>query len=103
VREGRFFEPYDPQGDYAEIRSLFNVRESVVKNMARAQNRMQAWLRRNFPEYLNCYSKYDSKGGLAGLEIASLPRDVYELGVDGILLLWKSKKMRGGHRRQEKG
>ena len=57
VREGRFFEPYDPQGDYAEMRSLFYVRESVVKNMARARNRMQAWLRRNFPEYLNCYSK----------------------------------------------
>ena len=91
----------DPQGDYAEIRSPFNVRESVVKNMARARNRMQAWLRRNFPEYLNCYSKYDSKGGLAVLEIASLPRDVYELGVDGILLLWKSKD--AGHRRQEKG
>ena len=104
VREGRFFEPYDPQGDYAEIRSLFNVRESVVKNMARARNRMQAWLRRNFPEYLNCYSKYDSKGGLAVLEIASLPRDVYELGVDGILLLWKSKKMRGtgGRKKAEK-
>ena len=61
VREGRFFEPYDPQGDYAEIRSLFNVRESVVKNMARARNRMQAWLRRNFPEYLNCYSTQNRK------------------------------------------
>ena len=32
VREGRFFEPYDPQGDYAEIRSLFNVRESVEEH-----------------------------------------------------------------------
>lgn len=48
-------------------------------------SRIQRWLKIYFPEYLEVYKVFDSVSGLAVLKKVPLPKDVVELGVDGIV------------------
>lgn len=103
VREGRFSEPYIAEDSYGEIRSLYKDKESIQKEQNRVANQIQDWLYRHFPEYLKCYSDFDAKGGLALLEVAPMPSDVYKLGVEGILQVWRDAGLRhvGGRKKAE--
>ena len=92
--EGRYSFPYIPEGIYAELREAISVRDQIVKALNATSNRIQRWLKIYFPEYLEVYKVFDSVSGLAVLKKAPLPKDVVELGVDGIVNLWREKKLR---------
>lgn len=94
VTEGRYSFPYIPEGIYAELREAISVRDQIVKALNATSNRIQRWLKIYFPEYLEVYKVFDSVSGLAVLKKAPLPKDVIELGVDGIVNLWREKKLR---------
>ena len=94
VTEGRSSFPYIPEGVYAELREAMSVRDQIVKTLNATSNRIQRWLKIYFPEYLEVYKVFDSVSGLAVLKKAPLPKDVVELGVDGIVNLWREKKLR---------
>lgn len=79
---------------YAELREAISVRDQIVKALNATSNRIQRWLKIYFPEYLEVYKVFDSVSGLAVLKKAPLPKDVIELGVDGIVNLWREKKLR---------
>lgn len=93
VTEGRYSFPYIPEGIYAELREAISVKEQIVKALNATSNRIQRWLKIYFPEYLEVYKVFDSVSGLAVLKKAPLPKDVVELGVDGIVNLWREKKL----------
>lgn len=93
VTEGRYSFPYIPEGIYAELREAISVRDQIVKALNATSNRIQRWLKIYFPEYLEVYKVFDSVSGLAVLKKAPLPKDVIELGVDGIVNLWREKKL----------
>lgn len=94
VTEGRYSFPYIPEGIYAELREAMSVRDQIVKALNMAANRIQRWLTIYFPEYLKVYKVFDSVSGLAVLQQAPLPEDVVKLGAEGIVELWRNKKIR---------
>lgn len=92
--EGRYMEPYIPEGIYADIRILYNCRQKVVKAMVSLNNQIQRWFKIYFPEYLNVFGNISGQGSMAVLEKAVLPEEIISLGVDGINKLWREKKLR---------
>jgi transposase len=95
VIEGRYFLPYRPSGVYADLRDGFSRRCGIVESMTRVKNRLHRWFCINFPEYLELYSSVVAKTGLMILRKAPLPKDIVELGVDGIDKIWREAKVRG--------
>ena len=94
VVEGRFSEPYIPEGIYADLREAVSSRDRILKELNACSNRIQRWLKIYFPEYLQVYRKFDSDSGLMVLEKAPLPEDVIALGAEGVNKIWREKKMR---------
>ena len=100
VRDGRYFYSYMPTGVYAELRNASNRRFVLVEEQTRAKNRLQKWIAVYFPEYRGIYTRIDSKGGLLVLKHAATPDEIVSLGVDGIIGIWKSEKLRGNGRKK---
>ena len=100
VRDGRYFYSYMPTGVYAELRNASNRRFVLVEEQTRAKNRLQKWIAVYFPEYKGIYTHIDSKGGLLVLKHAATPDEIVSLGVDGIIGIWKSEKLRGNGRKK---
>ena len=94
VVDGRFSEPYIPEGIYADLREAVSSRDRIIKELNACSNRIQRWLKIYFPEYLRVYRRFDSESGLMVLETAPLPEDVTALGVEGINRIWRENKMR---------
>jgi len=102
VTEGRYSRPYIPEGIYAEIRSLSNLRLQTQEEVTRIKNRIARWFSIYFPEYRDVYGKPDAVTGIAVLKEAPLPADIKVLGVDGILKIWRAKKLRGAGEKRAK-
>lgn len=100
VRDGRYFYSYMPTGVYAELRNASNRRFVLVEEQTRAKNRLQRWIAVYFPEYKGIYTHIDPKGGLLVLKHAETPDEIVSLGVDGIIGIWKSEKLRGNGRKK---
>lgn len=95
VPEGRYMEPYIPEGIYAELRAAFNRRCDLLEALTRNSNRMTRWYDVHFPEYRGVYKDTSAITGLMVLKRAPLPGDILELGVEGIRKIWREGKMRG--------
>ena len=54
VKDGRYINPYMPEGIYAEVRSAVTSRDQILRELNTASNRIQRWLKIHFPEYLGC-------------------------------------------------
>ena len=102
VIEGRYMEPYIPEGVYADLRILYNCRQKVTKAMISLENQLKRWFKIYFPEYLSVFGNISGQGSMAVLEKAVLPEDIISLGVDGINKLWRERKLRAvGMKRAE--
>lgn len=102
VAEGRYNRPYIPKGIYAELRSLSNLRLQTQVEVTRCKNRIARWFSIYFPEYKDVYSKPDTISGIAVLKQAPLPVDIKALGVEGILKIWREKKLRAAGEKRAK-
>lgn len=100
VKEGRFSYPYIPTGIYAEVRNLSNLRIQTQEQVTRIKNRIARWFSIYFPEYKSVYGKPDAVSGMMVLKVAPLPSDIKELGVDGILKIWREKKLRAAGKKR---
>ena len=94
VKEGRYMIPYLPDGVYAELRTLSNLRFQLQSEITRTQNRISRWFSIYFPEYNNVYGKTDAVSGLMILKQAPLPEDIVTLGVEGVNKIWRDAKVR---------
>lgn len=103
VPEGRYMEPYVPEGIYAELRAAFNRRCDLSEALTRNSNRMTRWFAVHFPEYRTVFKDTCAISGLMVLKKAPLPADILELGVDGICEIWRDAKLRaaGANRAQK--
>ena len=61
VKEGRYFDPYLPEGIYGELRVLTNARTSAKKRLSAVKNTITAILDEYFPEMWSVF-KYPLKG-----------------------------------------
>lgn len=102
VIEGRYIEPYIPEGVYADLRIMYNCRQKVTKAMISLKNQLKRWFKIYFPEYLSVFGNLSGQGSMAVLEKAVLLEDIISLGVDGINKLWRERKLRAvGMKRAE--
>lgn len=103
LKDGRYSFPYMPEGVYAKIRDISNLRDDAQKNLTKVKNKLARWISIYFPEYREVYGQIDARTGMLILEEYPLPKDIVALGIDGVIEVWKSHKARGaGQRRAEK-
>jgi len=100
VNAGRYFYPYIPEGIYAEIRSLSNLRVGAQEAVTRVKNRMARWFCIYFPNYKDVYGNLGAVSGRMILKTASLPDDIVKLGADGVNKIWRDAKLRGAGRKR---
>lgn len=94
VLEGRYSEPYIPEGIYAELRIAMTVRWRILRELTATKNQIQRWLKIYFPEYGNVFGDYSCVSSMAVLRDAPLPADLIALGSDGINAIWRQMKLR---------
>lgn len=95
VHEGRYSMPYLPEGIYAELRNLNNLRLMNTEETTRCMNRVNRWLSIYFPEFKTVFKDISGVGSMLLLERAALPEDIIRLGADGINKIWREAKLRG--------
>ena len=100
VADGRYQFPYMPEEEYAELRELSNLRIRTQESLTQWKNRLSRWYSRYFPEFKGAYKNVVSKTAMMILDLYPLPEDIVTLGVEGILQIWKSKKVRGAGERK---
>lgn len=95
VIEGRYSIAYMPEGKCAELRIVFNRRCELVEQQTRVMNRITRWFDIFFPEYRTVYGKVDAVSGMMILKKAPLPKDILELGVEGVNAIWRDARLKG--------
>ena len=102
VKDGNYGMPYLPEGLYADLRGLEQLRDQMVEERIRYVNRLHREMRIYFPEYLEAFGRLDSAFSLAVLRKAPFPEDIRKLGVDGLRSIWQEAGLRGrGYSRAE--
>jgi transposase len=103
VKDGRYIIPYIPEGVYAEVRNLTNLRYQATEALTRVKNRFARWTSLYFPELKDVYKQPGAVTAMMVLHEAPLPADIVKLGVDGILKIWREHKVHGaGEKRARK-
>ena len=100
VADGRYQFPYMPEEEYEELRELSNLRIRTQESLTQWKNRLSRWYSRYFPEFKGAYKNVVSKTAMMILDLYPLPEDIVTLGVEGILQIWRSKKVRGAGERK---
>ena len=93
VIEGRYNEPYIPEGIYAELRVSMNCRWRILREMTAVKNQIQRWLKIYFPEHKDVFSAFDCASSMLVLRTAPLPCDILALGAEGINAVWRKAKL----------
>lgn len=94
VIDGRYSFPYIPEGIYGELRVADKLKNDITQQIISIKNKIHRWLSIYFPEYEKIYSLIDSKSGFLLLKETPLPKDIVELGSEGIVERWKQTKLR---------
>ncbi|MCL2409994.1 MAG: IS110 family transposase [Oscillospiraceae bacterium] len=86
VKNGSYFEPYLPQGVYAELRNLTNARVSTMKRSSAVKNTITAIMDEYFPEFCAVFKKpLKGKASRQILRSCPFPAFILELGEVGVL------------------
>lgn len=86
VKDGRFYECYQPEGCWAELRVLTATRLDVKRQENACKNRIHAVLDEYFPEYETVFKKpLTGKASLQLLKTCPFPGDILSLGEEGVL------------------
>lgn len=103
VKDGRYMEPYIPEGIYAELRTAMNIRWQIVKNLNSTKNQINRWLNIYFPEFLRVFADWEGVAARIALHDFPTPKQVVETGTVGIVERWKQDKIRAvGQKRAER-
>ena len=94
VTDGRYSFPYMPEEEYAQLRELSNLRIRTQESLTQCKNRLARWYSRYFPEFKEAYKNVVSKTAMIIMDMYPLPEDIVTLGVEGILQIWRDKKVR---------
>jgi transposase len=94
VIDGRYMEPYIPEGIYADLRITNEVRLRISKEMNSIKNMVSRWLAIYFPEYREVFGDWSKKGSILIMKSIPLPEDVITKGKEGINQIWREEKLR---------
>jgi transposase len=76
IREGRYFDTYLPEGEYAELRQLNTERQRLMKEISRTNNTLIALLDEFFPEYSTVWKDVTCPTSLELLKTYAFPSDI---------------------------
>ena len=85
IRDGRYFDTYLPEDEYAELRQLNTERQRIMKQVSRANNILIALLDEFFPEYATVWSDVTCPTSLELLKIYAFPSDITSAPRDKLL------------------
>jgi len=103
VKDGRYIEPYIPEGIYKELRTAMDSRWRLVQELTSIKNRVTRWLSIYNPEFLDVFRDWEGKAALMILHECPTPVKILEKGIEGIIAIWKKEKLRAvGKKRAEK-
>lgn len=94
VKDGRYMEPYMPEGIYKELRTAMDIRWRLMEELTAIRNRINRWISIYFPEYKEVFVGWEGKASLQILHECPTPAKIIEKGIDGIITIWKSKGIR---------
>lgn len=91
VKDGRYMEPYIPEGIYSELRNAMDTRWRLVKGLNSIRNRVKRWISIYFPEFNQMFGDWEGKAALMVLKEFPTPARVLELGIGGIVTTWRKE------------
>ena len=102
MKDGRYIEPYIPEGVYKELRTAMDTRWQITKQMTGVKNRVKRWISIYFPEFSQVFGDWEGKAAQIVLKEFATPAKVIAAGEDGIVTRWKQDKLRAvGHKRAQ--
>jgi transposase len=100
VKDGRYMEPYIPEGIYKELRTAMDSRWRIMKELSAIKNRISRWIYIYYPEFSTVFGDWEGKAALLILSECPTPKKVVEKGIDGIIAIWKKHKIRAVGRKR---
>jgi transposase len=94
VQDGRYSEPQVPEGINAELRNGMNLRDRLKQDLNSIKGRIQNWLDRFFPEFLDVFRDWEGKAALLSLQHFPLPSDVQAMNAEQIVQVWRQEVKR---------
>ena len=95
VIDGRYSEPYIPEGIYSDLRIAMNMKEGLTRNLNIIRNKVDHWLDKYFPEFNNVFADWEGKTALISLTEFPTPDKVLSVDVQQIVKTWKKEVKRG--------
>ena len=100
IKDARFFEPYLPEGIWADLRNLSNTRAELVRKQNAVKCRLIATIDEYFPEYTKVFKKVLSRTSEEILKECPFPEDIKSIGKEGLLKHIKETVKRGYSKKQ---
>ena len=100
IKDARFFEPYLPEGIWAELRNLSNTRAELVRKQNAVKCRIVATIDEYFPEYTKVFKNVLSRTSEEILKECPFPEDIKSIGKEELLQHIKKTVKRGYSKKQ---
>ena len=100
IKDARFFEPYLPEGIWAELRNLSNTRAELVRKQNAVKCRVIATMDEYFPEYTKVFKQILSRTSEEILKECPFPEDIKSKGKEDLLKHIKKTVKRGYSKKQ---
>lgn len=100
IKDARFFEPYLPEGIWAELRNLSNTRAELIRKQSAVKCRLVATIDEYFPEYTKVFKNILSRTSEEILKECPFPEDIKSIGKESLLKHIKEKVKRGYSKKQ---
>ena len=102
IKDARYFEPYLPEGVWAELRNLSNTRAELIRKQNAVKCRLIATIDEYFPEYTKIFKNILSRTSEEILKKCPFPEDIKSLGEEELLKHIKETVKRGYSKKQVK-
>ena len=100
IKDARFFEPYLPEGIWAELRNLSNTRAELVRKQNAVKCRLVATIDEYFPEYTKVFKNVLSRTSEEILKECPFPEDIKSIGKEELLKHIRETVKRGYSKKQ---
>lgn len=100
IKDARYFEPYLPEGVWAELRNLSNTRAEIVRKQNAVKTRLIATMDEYFPEYTKIFKQILSRTSEEILKECPFPEDIKSKGEEDLLKHIKKTVKRGYSKKQ---
>lgn len=94
VNEGRYMEPYIPEGIYNELRVAVEIKDQITKQLVIVKNRIARWISIYFPEFNKVFADWEGKAALMTLKSFPMPAEIVKLTGEEIVVCWREEVKR---------